>query len=86
MEEQQKQTLRNALDYCIEHFEKGQAVERIIEYVDDSLKLKESELKLLTIPVVNNQRELLLAFANHLFEVHDIEVEKKIVDDYLNSK
>jgi len=40
MEEQQKQSLRNALNYCIENFKKEQAVERIVEYIDDSLKLK----------------------------------------------
>ena len=31
-------------------------------------------------------REQLLAFANHLFEGHDIDIEKKIVDDYLNGR
>lgn len=46
MEEQQKQSLRNALNYCIENFKKEQAVERIVEYIDDSLKLKEIEFKL----------------------------------------
>ena len=35
---------------------------------------------------VSDQRELLLAFAEHLFEGHDKEVEVRIVDDYLNSK
>ena len=47
MEEQQKQSLRNVLNYCIENFKKEQAVERIVEYIDDSLKLKEIEFKLL---------------------------------------
>ncbi|MEM7487261.1 MAG: hypothetical protein AAF348_18790 [Bacteroidota bacterium] len=38
------------------------------------------------IPYLSEQRELLLAFAEYLYEAHDKEVEERIVDDYLNSK
>ena len=48
--------------------------------------LEENEKLALSIPVVDSQREQLLDFANHLFEGHDIEVEKKIVDNYLKEK
>jgi len=48
--------------------------------------IKDLETEQLLIQLVSNQRELLLAFAEHLFEGHDKDVEARIVDDYLKSK
>lgn len=62
----------------------------IMEAISYCLDLRLNKLKkqkeALSIQLVSNQRELLLAFAEHLFEGHDKEVEARIVDDYLNSK
>jgi len=82
-----KQDYKELGDECFNHLKEINPNGGMKEFIRIAVEFGyKRAVKKLTIPVVDSQREQLLDFANHLFEGHDIEVEKKIVDNYLKEK
>jgi len=75
-------SVRKAIKYCIEEFDVNTATNRIVEFWKDELELQSKQCD---IPIVSQQRELLLDYDDWHYEnkqYHSLSREQ-IVDKYL---